>query len=221
MKEQQISAIRKGGLYIGGGIAAWAIACGGGNGTEPNAQRGDTPTLPAATETLKSSPTPPLTVPTATLEPTIEPTSAMDCGVLQGKDCLSAEAHSRPVPGGQENYAAFHLAKGIPVFSPFDGEIFAAFTPPSGPGDFPQGATLMQVRSQDGNSAVNIMGSIESKVNKGDVVHKGQVIAVSAQTLPGSPKDYTMAVMFLEKSSAGGMIQNEQLFKTFFPNIPY
>src|SRR3990167_11369453 len=110
-----------------------------------------------------------------------EPARTIDCGVLMGKQCFSAEAHSRPVPGGQENYAAFHLAKGIPVFSPFDGEIFAAFTPPSGPGDFPQGATLMQVRSQDCNSAVNIMGSIESKVNKGDVVHKGQVIAVSAQ----------------------------------------
>jgi len=143
------------------------------------------------------------------------------CTILKIQYCLSAEAYSYSVPGGQEFYVAFRLARDVPIFSPFDGEIFAAFVPPSLPAGFPKGASLMQIRTQDGGSAVALMGSIESKVNKGDVIRKGQVIAVSTQTLPGSPNDYTIAIWFLEKDAGGGMTRSEKLFRTFFPEISY
>jgi len=219
----------------GGAVAAVgaAIDCGGGDNKAPTPDDIKSPTgtilrtdsLPSATAlatqvTESPNPTPTATE-TQTPVLTPEPTRAIDCGVLSGEQCLSAEAYSYSVPGGQEFYVAFRLSRDVPIFSPFDGEIFAAFVPPSLPAGFPKGASLMQIRTQDGGSAVALMGSIESKVNKGDVIRKGQVIAVSTQTLPGSPNDYTIAIWFLEKDAGGGMTRSEKLFRTFFPEISY
>src|SRR3989344_5217717 len=235
--------------FAGGAVAAVgaAIDCGGGDNKAPTPDDIKSPTatvlrtespMPSATALATQvieSPTPtaistakppeptPTDIPTQTeaFVPTPESTKTIDCGVLSGEQCLSAEAYSYSVPGGQEFYVAFRLARDVPIFSPFDGEIFAAFVPPSLPACFPKGASLMQIRTQDGGSAVALMGSIESKVNKGDVIRKGQVIAVSTQTLPGSPNDYTIAIWFLEKDAGGGMTRSEKLFRTFFPEISY
>lgn len=78
--------LKRAGFFVGGGIAALAIACGGGNGTEPQVQNGATLTPPDAAE--QSTPT---LAPAETPTPTPEVKQEVPCVVLPQEFCGQAE----------------------------------------------------------------------------------------------------------------------------------
>ena len=114
--------LKKAGLFVGGGIAALAIACGGGNGTEPKVQNGDTLIPPAPTETQ-----PPTTAPTEA--PTVVPPptatevvkAPVNCEVLPQEFCSQGEIITMELQGLKHVYIAFNLPPGTPILARFDG----------------------------------------------------------------------------------------------------
>ncbi len=111
--------IRTGGIFIGSGIATLAIACGGGKGTESKVQKADPPTLPAATDVLKSSPTEaPSPIPTQEVK------QAVSCVILPTEYCSQAEVVDWTSPQGQKfKVVGVNLPADVPIYSPIDGDL--------------------------------------------------------------------------------------------------
>ena len=107
------------GLSVGSGIAALAIACGGGNGTEPKIQNGATLTPPAATEPAPTG--------TPTLEPpptATEVKQEVPCQIIPQEYCERAKLIEFKYQGVDHKLIAFNLPEGTPLYSPKDGQLF-------------------------------------------------------------------------------------------------
>jgi len=177
--------LRKGGLFIGGGIAALAIACGGGKGTEPKVQKGDTPTLPAATETLKSSPTPPTTEsPTI---PTQEVKQEVPCQILPTEYCSAGKLvdWKDPTNGTTYKFVVFNLPKGTPILAPFKGDFYPNPTGENSPVKAPAFGLIDPSGNYKGvfvgNGDISFINNNQQQhpVNKGDTIASVQNTGIS------------------------------------------
>lgn len=212
--------IRKGGLFIGGGIAALAIACGGGKGTESKVQNPDTPTpKPAATETLKLSPTPLVTE--TPIPPTIAPEvkKEVPCVILPDQYCSQAELIDWTYQGQTYKIVGFHLPQGVPLFSPMDGSSGKANMDQK-PNTGPFHGLLAGIGKPTDPSLLsfNIMGDLKFDNMLSLDVKKGDLIAYTQDTGIRNLGNYNIIVMASQKDpNSNGFTTAEDMLRTMFP----
>ena len=213
--------IRKGGIAIGTAIAAFAIACGGGKGTEPKVPKGPTPTPPDATDVLKSSPTP-LVTEVPTLPPTQEVKQEVPCQILPTEYCSQAELTDFNYQGQTLKIVGFHLPPDVPIFSPIDGSFGQTNMdqkPNTGP--FHGFIALVFKPSDPSLLSFSIMGDIKFDNMLSHDVKKGDLIAYTQDTgIKNLGGNYNIIVTADRKNPNGNVpitITDEDMLRTMFP----
>lgn len=212
---------KKAGLFVGGGIAALAIACGGGNATEPRVQNPDTPTLPTASgETLRpptrtSETSSTVVAPSPESTPTQEAKQEVPCEILPQEFCGQAEVlEYKTLDGATLTMLGFKSLPAVTkIVTPLSGTLESVMF--VGEGGWKGWGAI--ITDPSGSKNIRLIGDLSfgepgaKSINEGDPV----------TTIKGSTVEnfgYNLLVSFTVKEG-GTDIDDVASYEALFPGI--